>query len=169
MLTMKNVLPCLPCVSSATPGCAACAPATGAPSACVRISSTLSCCRWSEPNSTLSYSEGPCSFFVKKTFYCGFNKLCSFSVFLNTSTHLTWIICQFLSRLCVASFPLPAFKSMSFLLYFLFVPKTDPPTPAFTYIINSSSLFTLFLFGISDILLHLNTFRPPPPSLPHEV
>lgn len=46
-------------LSSATPGCAACALVTGAPSACVRTSSTLSCCRRSGPNSTLLCSEGP--------------------------------------------------------------------------------------------------------------
>lgn len=49
----------VPYVSSDTPGCAACALVTGAPSACVRTSSTQSCCRWSGPNSTLSFSEGP--------------------------------------------------------------------------------------------------------------
>ena len=48
-----------PYLSSAMPGCAACALVTGAPSACVRTSSTLSCCRRSGPNSTLWYSEGP--------------------------------------------------------------------------------------------------------------
>lgn len=53
------------CFSSATPGCAACALATGAPSACVRTSSTLSCCRQSGPNSTPLCSEGLfCNSFV---------------------------------------------------------------------------------------------------------
>lgn len=50
---------CVPFSSAATPACAACALVTGAPSACVRTFSTLSCCRWSGPNSTLSCSEGP--------------------------------------------------------------------------------------------------------------
>lgn len=58
---MNCVCWCLssPYLSSAMPGCAACALVTGAPSACVRTSSTLSCCRRSGPNSTLWYSEGP--------------------------------------------------------------------------------------------------------------
>ena len=56
-----------PNVSSATPGCAACAPVTDAPSACVRTSSTLSCYRWSGPNSPLLCSEGPNFFFFPTT------------------------------------------------------------------------------------------------------
>lgn len=58
-----------PYLSSAMPGCAACALVTGAPSACVRTSSTLSCCRRSGPNSTLWYSEGPLYLLILLSFF----------------------------------------------------------------------------------------------------
>ncbi len=46
------------CLSAATPVSAACVPATGAPIACVRTSSSRSCCAVLRPNSAGSFSTG---------------------------------------------------------------------------------------------------------------